>query len=265
MSVVLLTGGGSGLGRALADSFAAEGVSVAVLERSADKAADVVAATGCVAVVGDVRSPDDCRRAVADTVARYGRLDAVVACAAITDRFVPICEIPDAQFLPAVDEVFGVNVVGCMNMARAAVSPLRATRGAIVLTLSTSALFAGGGGPLYTVSKHACVGVVRQLAWELAPDIRVNGIVPGAIADSDIRGPAALGEQDLSPGMARNDLATSYPPTVPLGVLPRAADYFPIYRLLVSEQNRLATGAIFNWDAGVGMVGHGYRSPGEAL
>lgn len=64
-------------------------------------------------------------------------------------------------------------------------------------TLSNAAWYPGGGGPLYTASKHAATGLIRQLAYELAPKVRVNGVGPCGMA-TDLRGPQALGQSDTS-------------------------------------------------------------------
>jgi 2,3-dihydroxy-2,3-dihydrophenylpropionate dehydrogenase len=263
--VIVVTGGASGLGRSLVANFSGEGHHVVFLDRSEHKvrelADDIPESVG---VVGDVRSAADNERAVGAALDRFGRLDAAVGCAAITDRFVLLTEIPEASFDDAVNEVLDVNLKGYMRLARATAGPLRRSGGSMVFTLSTSALFAAGGGPLYTISKHAGVGLVRQLAWELGPEVRVNAVVPAVIADSDIRGPAALGEADQSPQSARAGLEDAYRASVPLRSFPVGDDYYPIYRLLVSRENTTATGAIVNWDAGTSVVGHGYHPPRAA-
>jgi len=81
--------------------------------------------------------------------------------------------------------------------ARAALPELRKTSGSMVFTASVAGLNSGGGGVLYTASKHAVVGLIRELAVELAPDVRVNGVAPGGTM-TDLRGLASLGEDDRS-------------------------------------------------------------------
>ena len=92
----------------------------------------------------------------------------------------------------AFDELFALNVKACLLGAKAAAPALTESRGSLLMTASMSSTHAGVGGVVYTASKHAVVGLVRQLAYELAPAVRVNGVAPGFMA-TDIRGPQALG------------------------------------------------------------------------
>ena len=95
----------------------------------------------------------------------------------------------DAEALDkAFDELFAVNVKGYLLGVKAAVPPLIESGGSVLLTASMSSTHAGIGGVVYTASKHAVVGLVRQLAFELAPRVRVNGVAPGFMR-TDIRGP----------------------------------------------------------------------------
>ena len=82
-----------------------------------------------------------------------------------------------------------------MLAARAAAEALRASQGSMIFTLSNSAYYAGGGGPLYVASKHAGLGLIKQLAYEFAPDVRVNGVAPGGTV-TPLRGPESLGKQE---------------------------------------------------------------------
>src|SRR3954462_1546245 len=150
--VALITGGGSGLGRALVDRFLAEGARVGVLEHSLERAAQLEADLGQAVVVtrGDVRSLDDNRAAVAATVERFGRLDAFVGNAGIQDAPIALEDLSDEQLERGVEEVFGVNVKGYIFGARAAVAELLSTGGSMVFTSSSACAFAGGGGILYT-------------------------------------------------------------------------------------------------------------------
>ena len=77
--------------------------------------------------------------------------------------------------------MFGVNVKGYLLGAKAAYRELAKTRGSIIFTVSNAGFYPCGGGPLYTASKHAVVGLIRQLAYELAPSVRVNAVAPGLV------------------------------------------------------------------------------------
>jgi NAD(P)-dependent dehydrogenase (short-subunit alcohol dehydrogenase family) len=106
---------------------------------------------------------------------------------------------------------------------------------------------------LYTASKHADVGLVKQLAYELAPHVRVNAVAPGAIS-SDLRGPAALGQADRP--ISEIPLHLYVKSGLPLGRLPEPSEYAGSYVYLASRQNAApATGAIINVDGGVGVRG----------
>jgi 2,3-dihydroxy-2,3-dihydrophenylpropionate dehydrogenase/cis-2,3-dihydrobiphenyl-2,3-diol dehydrogenase len=121
----------------------------------------------------------------------------------------------------------------------------------MIFTLSNAAFRPGGGGPLYTSSKHAVVGLVEQLAYELAPTVRVNGVAPGGML-SDLRGPEALGlaTRPLS-SMMREETMQGFNA---LGIAPQPSDYTGHYVLLASRQNnRAVTGSIHRCDAGVGV------------
>jgi 2,3-dihydroxy-2,3-dihydrophenylpropionate dehydrogenase len=123
----------------------------------------------------------------------------------------------------------------------------------MVLTLSTAAVRAGGGGPLYTASKHAGVGLVRQLAYELAPRVRVNAVAPAGMA-TDLRGPAAL-ELDGRALVANPDgerMRAAYP----LDFFANAEDYLGPYVMLASAtEGRTLTGIIIESDLGLSARG----------
>lgn len=253
--VALITGGASGLGRAIAARFIEEGAQVGVLDRSADNCARLRGeTTGAVAITqGDVTSMEDNRRAVAECVGRFGKLDCFVGNAGIWDYSLPLMKLPADKISEAFDELFGINVKGYLPGAKAAVPELLKTRGNIIYTVSNAGFYVAGGGPLYTASKHAVVGLIRQLAFELAPKIRVNGVAPGAIP-SDIRGPKALGMEGRSiSSIPLKDFTEKF---IPLQTLPQPRDYTAHYVLLASSENSpTATGSIINCDGGMGVRG----------
>src|SRR5208337_1786381 len=111
--------------------------------------------------------------------------------AGIWDSSISLAALPDDRISAAFDELFCVNVKGYLLGAKAAYRELPQTNGCIIFTVSNAVFYPCGGGPLYTASKHAVVGLIRQLAYELAPKIRVNGVAPGAIP-TDLRGPRSL-------------------------------------------------------------------------
>lgn len=252
--VAVVTGGGSGLGRALVDRFLAEGAAgVVVLERSAAKADALRGVDGVAVVVGDATSWPDDVAAVDAALGTFGRLDVFVANAGIWDFGTGLEAIPGERIGAAFDEVFAVNVKAPLLGARAAAAALRESGGSVVITLSNAAFHPGGGGPLYTASKHALVGVVRQLAYELAPDVRVNGVAPGGMS-TDLRGPAAL-------DLAGTPFSAFDPDAVmaefsPLKFAPVPADYTAPYVLLASRTaSRTITAEVIQADTGVRIRG----------
>jgi NAD(P)-dependent dehydrogenase (short-subunit alcohol dehydrogenase family) len=250
--VALVTGGGSGIGRAVVKRFLAEGArGVGVLVRSQEHVESLQQEFGerVVVVRGDVRSAADNDAAVAATVQRFGKLDTLVGNAGVWDYFARLEKLSGEQLDQTFDEVFGINVKGYLLAARAAAAALRASRGSMIFTLSNSAFYAGGGGPLYVASKHACVGLVKQLAYELAPDVRVNGVAPGGTS-TPLRGPATLGRQEQrlsqTPGLEQSVAAA-----MPLRLMAQPEDHAGHYVLLASRANSRATTAhIIQSDSG---------------
>ena len=175
-NVALVTGGGSGIGRAIVTRFIEEGARVGVLERVAERAAQLRADFGdaVVAVPGDVTRREDNARAVSQTVAAFGRLDVFVGNAGVFDNFLPLADVPEERLSEAFDEMFALNVKGYLLGAKTALTELTRTEGCIVFTASVAGFNSGGGGAIYTASKHAVVGLIRQLAVELGPRVRVT-------------------------------------------------------------------------------------------
>lgn len=262
---VLITGGASGLGCALVRRFIDEGANVAVLDRSPEKLDELRAEFGATitAVLGDVRDHEANAKAVRETVNAYGRLDVLIGNAGIWDWNVPLVDLPDDSFDEVFREIFEVNVKAYILGAKVALPELVRTRGSIIFTLSNAAFYPGGGGVLYTASKHAVVGVIRQLAHEFAPLVRVNGVAPGAI-DTDLRGPHALGLQDRS--LRTLPLAELVKRYLPLGWLPKAEEYTGHYVLLASRENSgTMTGEIIECDGGMSARGIAEPAKGNEL
>ena len=253
-SVALVTGGGSGIGRAVVARFIEEGARVGVLERVPARAAQLRADFGeaVVAPVGDVTSGEDNARAVADTVQAFGRLDVFVGNAGVFDNFLSFAELPAERLSQAFDELFAVNVKGYLLGAKAALPELSKTGGCMIFTASVAGLNSGGGGAIYTASKHAVVGLIRQLAVELGPGVRVNGVAPGGTV-TDLRGLAALG-QDQKTHWAAPDAEDRLRAGNPLELAMQPSDLAGAYVLLASRTSaRAITGQIITVDAGAGL------------
>jgi NAD(P)-dependent dehydrogenase (short-subunit alcohol dehydrogenase family) len=249
--VGLVTGGGSGIGRAVVARFIAEGARVGVLDRVPARAEELRAefGTAVLSVTGDVTKLGDNKRAVAETVGAFGRLDIFVGNAGVFDNFLSLADFPEQDLLEAYNELFGVNVKGCILGAKAALPELLKTDGSMVFTASVAGSNSGGGGPLYTASKHAVVGLIRQLAAELGPRIRVNGVAPGGTM-TDLRGLSVLGQDDRShfadPGTEERMRTNN-----PLQIALAPGDLAGAYVFLSSRTNaRGITGTILTVDAG---------------
>jgi 3-oxoacyl-[acyl-carrier protein] reductase len=185
--VALVTGGGTGLGRAITLALAREGVAVAVnYARSAEDAhatvSEVVAAGGrALAIQADVSDPAAVQTMVHEVTARLGGLDILVNNAGIT-RFVPLSDL-DQLHAEDFDRILRVNVTGAFLCAQAASPHLRVHGcGKIINVASNSAFGAEGSSIAYIVSKAGLVALTRCLARALAPTVQVNAVAPGWLA-----------------------------------------------------------------------------------
>lgn len=253
-NVALITGGATGIGKAVVDEFLKHGSKVCVMTYNQEQA-DLVEANykGKVATsVGDVRSLSDNQAAVAKTVKTFGKLDTFVGNAGIWDFITPLEAQPEENLEQICDEIFGVNVKGYALGAYAALPELRKSKGSIVLTASSSSFFTGGGGPIYVASKHAVIGLVKQLAREVAPDVRVNAVAPGGTM-TNLKGSPAAGHADFK--------LTDIPDVdglikgmTPLGYTAEATHHAPLYAVLASKEiSPYVTGSVFNSDGGIGV------------
>jgi len=248
--VALVTGGGSGIGQAIVTRFVQEGARVGVMDRVTPRVDKLQTDLGksVVAIGGDVVRLDDNKRAVATTVDAFGQLDIFVGNAGVFDRALLLADIPEDQLSAACDELFGVNVKGCILGAKAALPELQKTSGCMIFTASVAGLNSGGGGTIYTASKHAVVGLIRQLAVEVGPAIRVNGVAPGGTR-TDLRGLAVLRQDDRShftdPGVEERLRANN-----PLRMMLEPDDLAGAYVFLASPSARGITGSIVTVDAG---------------
>lgn len=244
--VTLVTGGGSGIGRAVVDRFLAEGARVATLEKSSEKAAALRALDDphLVVIEGDVTSYEDNVRAVAAAMDAFGRLDAFIGNVGLWDFGRELADLTPDELENGFHDMFSVNVLGYLLGARAAAEALRESRGTIVLTLSNASFYPRGGGVLYTATKHAGLGIVRQLAYELAPEVRVNGVAPGG-ASTELTGPRSLGLAERT--IEEIPLQDYQREHSALGYAIEPADYAGAYVLLASATDALTvTGTVID-------------------
>jgi NAD(P)-dependent dehydrogenase (short-subunit alcohol dehydrogenase family) len=245
----VVTGAGSGIGRAVVRRFLAEGAKViAVVRKEADVAG--LEAEGAVVVIGDVSAYDTAARAVATAVDRFGGLDTYVANAGLWDFHKRLEKQTPEELALAFQEIFGVNLLGALYGARASVAALRESGGSVIVTGSNACFLAGGGGALYTASKFALRGLVMQLAKEFAPLVRVNGVAPGA-TDTGISGTAALGQaaREMNEDPARMAAMAQH---MLLGRVSAPEDHTALYVLLAARtESPYITGAMLLSDGGL--------------
>lgn len=249
----LIVGAGSGIGRAVVDAFLSEGASVGALELDADKCETLSAEhPGVVVVQGDATDAAANKAAVAAVVSRFGSLDVLVNCVGVFDFYRDLESIDEDQLDEAFDEVFAINVKSHLHSVKAATPALReAGGGSIVLCESTSAYYPGRGGTLYVASKFAVRGLVTTLAYELAPDIRVNGVAPGGTLGTDLGGLATL---DLNEHRLDGpDRAASLAARNPLGVALDGLDHAWSFVFLASDRVRGISGRVVHSDGGMGI------------
>jgi NAD(P)-dependent dehydrogenase (short-subunit alcohol dehydrogenase family) len=181
--VALVTGAGSGIGRATAVLFAREGAWVAIADRDpvgGQQMADQISSAGGDVwfIETNVAREAECQRMIEGTVAHYGRLDVLHNHAGILHPLDgPISELSEQ----AIDETFAVNCKGMLFAAKYAVRQMIRQGGGTVVNTGSDLAFIGLANlTAYTASKSAVVGVTRTLAVELAPhNIRVNAVCPG--------------------------------------------------------------------------------------
>lgn len=244
----VITGAGSGIGRATARRFAAEGANVVVADINVDSAeavVDEIRADGgsALAVPVDVTDPRSLERGFEAATNEFGRVD-VVSCNAGLARFPrPVDLAWEADF----DAIFAVNVKGLWNSVRAAVGPLRAAGGgAIIVTGSIMGERTRAGHSIYAASKAAANHLARSFALDLAKDnIRVNAVAPVATD-------TAMLPQFLGPDEPETTRAT-FIAGIPLGRLAQPEDVANAALYLASDDARFITGVVLPVDGGRGI------------
>jgi len=256
--VVLVTGGAKGIGRAVVERFVAEGARVVVLDRDADQlqALRERYPDRVDGVVGDVTVYAAHASAVELALSRFGKLDCYIGNAGIWDWYRRIDRLDPVVLAQAFDAIFRVNVMANFLGVKASIDAIRKTAGSYIFTVSPAGFYAGGGGALYTASKHAMVGLIRQLAAEYAPDVRVNGVAPGGSA-TELSGPREL---QLDDRKLSDDprLAAMIEAGTPLKRVWRPEDHAGHYVLLACRSDSPATtAAILHSDGGLEVRGAG--------
>ncbi len=183
--VALITGAGSGIGKAAALLLAKEGAKIAALGRTDDELKQTVtkireAGGEAIPVVADISQPGEMQQAIQQTVDQWGRLDIVFANAGINGVWAPLEELEPDEW----NKTINVNLTGTYLTVKYAVPYLKKQGGAVVITSSVNGtrIFSNTGATAYASTKAAQVAFAKMIALELAQDrIRVNVICPGAI------------------------------------------------------------------------------------
>ena len=201
--VALITGAAGGIGGATVARFISGGWRVAAVDLRAIEEAQH-SADDVLAIVADLRTVEDCRRAVTDAVRWAGRLDAVVNAAGVWTEG-PTAETTEHEW----DRVIDINLKGLYFVSSAAIPHLTPTRGCIVNMSSDAGLQGNAGAAVYCASKGGVSNLTRALALELAPvGVRVNAVCPGDVDSPMLRGQAAA---SADPAAYLDKLLRGYP------------------------------------------------------
>ena len=246
--VALITGGGTGIGRGIAEALAAHGARTALLSRRAEHvepaAREITAASGheSLALVADVRQPEAVEAAVAKVIDGFGRLDIVINNAA-GNFLCPAADLSPNGFGVVLD----IDTKGTWNVTKAAYGAWLGAHGGQILNISATLHYGGTLAQLHvSAAKAAIDALTRNLAVEWGPKgIRVNAIAPGPIAETE-------GASRLFPGAAAEGLRN----TIPTRRLGAIADVANLALFLLSDAAANINGAILVTDGGLCLTGN---------
>ncbi|NIK71281.1 MULTISPECIES: SDR family oxidoreductase [unclassified Paenibacillus] len=242
--VAVITGAASGMGKAIAELYAAEGAKVVVSDLRVDTAQTVVDGIEekggtAVAVAANVAKEEDVQQLIDAAVDKFGTVDILVNNAGIMDNFVPAADLTDELW----ERIFAINTTGPMRTIRK-VLPLFLEKkaGVIVNIASAGGLFGSRAGAAYTASKHAVVGLTKNVGFQYATQgIRCNAIAPGGVntnIGTSINAPSPFGMERAMVGIQVN---------------PRAGEPEEIAKValfLASDDASFVNGTVVTADAG---------------
>lgn len=243
--VAVITGGGSGIGAAIARRFASEGARVVVTGRRREPIEDIATEVGGLAVVGDAADPAHAKQVIDATVAAFGGLDVVVANAGI-DRPGSVVEVTDVDWHLTID----VNLTGPLMLLRAAI-PVMLDRGggSVVLVSSVNGLANAPRAVAYDASKAALISLARSVAVDFGPrGIRANAVCPGWVA-------TPMGDQDMDAmaaarGITRDDAYRLASASVPLRRPASPEEIAACCLFLASDESSIVSGTALVADGG---------------
>ncbi len=252
--IAVVTGGGRGIGRAIALAYAREGAELVLAARSKEALEEtkaMVEALGRRALVvpTDIRQEESVRELAEQTISAFGRLDILVNNSGVAGPSATLWEISPADW----EGTFAVNVTGTFLCCRAFLPSMIERRSGCIVILSSMT----GKRPLYArtpyaASKMALVGLARTLAWEVGPyGIRVNTISPGPVEGERIEW--VIRKQAEAQGISVEEARRQFTSSSPLGRLIPASDVAEAAVFLASDKAASITGEDLNVSAGTVM------------
>ncbi len=243
--VAVVTGGGSGIGRATAEILAARGAAVAVIDLAPDEGSETV--DGILKREGkalfysaDVSQSTQVEAAVAEVRSSLGPVDILVVSAGI-QRYGNALTTSDEQWA----EVMGVNLNGAWYAAKACLPDMVGRGGSIVNVASVQSLASQYNVLAYTASKHAVIGLTRSMAMDFALEkVRVNAVCPGTVDTPMLKWAASL---DPNPQSVYDACARMHP----LGRIAQPEEVGEVVAFLAHDSASFVTGAVWTVDGGL--------------
>jgi len=249
----VVTGGASGIGRAIAAAYLREGAAVVIADidaAAADRTAVDLSSAGTIFGIGcDVTKSAETQALAAEAVRRLGGVDVLVNNAGLSGRGL-ITEIPEER----IDALLAVNLKGVILCAQAFAQAMLDTGDAVMINMSSQAGKRGWAElSVYGATKAGVLGMSRALAVELAPSVRVNAICPGYISDVGMAWRGWQARSDNEGGTATSIGGRFANENIPLQRLQSADDIANAAVFLASAEAREITGAALNVGGGVVM------------
>jgi meso-butanediol dehydrogenase / (S,S)-butanediol dehydrogenase / diacetyl reductase len=239
--LAVVTGGASGMGRAIAELFASEGARVAIVDRDGDLALEVAtqldeSGEGLHrAVTADITDAAGLDDAIGHAVEGMKAIDILVNAAGVRQEEPGSVDLSSAEW----DRVIGINLTGTFNSCRAAARRMDEQGGSIINISSTAGLIGVGERPAYAASKHGVIGLTKSLCYELGPEIRVNAICPGMTRTPLTE--AYFADPNLGVALER---------TIPLRRWAIPSEIARPALFLASDMSSYVTGAVLSVDGG---------------